>query len=148
MTAAASIMYNSDLTETRRAHLLDRHKQFQFVFAIATAHELCHVFVAYLSRNTNNGERFTPGGVTFLEYGESEEVGESGRFIENLLFGGAMEWYRDRNDDDGQVSINSSLAPSPVALSRNMPVAHTLTIIIGRYSPPCERGRRGLENRP
>lgn len=87
-----------------------RHKYFQFMFALATAHELCHAFIGYLSANGTYGGLFTPPQVSHLNYGTDLRVngipfttGEAGRWFENELFGGSLEYFRNESDDDGQV---------------------------------------------
>lgn len=81
---------------------------FLFLFSAATAHELTHMFVHFLSGGSNDDKSFTPPETTHLNYGGVSEVGtlvgESGRYFENLLFGGSLEFYCDTNDDDNQVS--------------------------------------------
>ena len=90
-----------DTSEARaeRKKMLLRHKHFQFMFATATAHEMCHIFVGYLSQNRRHGGRSTPPGITHLDYGRHQGAdmygrypGESGRWFENKLFGGTLEF--------------------------------------------------------
>lgn len=88
--------------------MLLRHKYFQFMFAVATAHEICHAFLGYISQNGVHGELSTPPNITHLDYGRpqnDEPAGESGRWFENALFGGSLEFYYDPTDDMGQVSV-------------------------------------------
>ena len=98
-------------TPAEERRMLGRYKQFQFVFGVATAHELCHAFIGYI-RRIYEPEQNTPPGITHLDYrGTVEEAGEitgeAGRWVENKLFGGALELYRDNNDDDDQVSLSA-----------------------------------------
>lgn len=81
------------------------------MFAVATAHELTHLFVAYLAGGSNDNNSRTPPEVSHLNYWGSmdedgrPETGESGRWLENQLFGGSVEFYRDVRDDANQVSL-------------------------------------------
>lgn len=97
----------------------ERYLNFHFLFAAATAHEMMHGFTTLLARASSTPEKFTPPGTTHLDYGDSPATGEgvpmnqvgageSGRFMERFLFGGSLEFYRDTNDDDGQVSNEPS----------------------------------------
>lgn len=89
----------------------ERYLNFHFLFAAATAHELMHAFVTLLARTSSTPDRFTPPKTTHLNYGSPVSglyplgLGESGRYMERLLFGGSLEFYRDPNDDDEQVSV-------------------------------------------
>lgn len=81
------------------------------MFGVATAHELCHAFIAFLAQNPDHEETLTPPRVSHLNFGtqggrrgRSAVGGESGRWFENALFGGSLEFYYDPRDDDGQVS--------------------------------------------
>jgi len=94
-----------------RRRLLNRHKQFLFLFAVATAHELCHAFTAYLAQGQDSPDArsYTPPNVHHFDYVTRDEAGdpvqgESGRWFENAMFGGSLEFFRDRDDDHGQVS--------------------------------------------
>lgn len=76
------------------------------------AHELTHLFVAYLARGNSERDAYTPPPVTFADYAPPPTAGgvpggESGRWLEGQLWGGAIEFYRDVNDDNGQVSRTS-----------------------------------------
>jgi hypothetical protein len=88
----------------------ERYLNFYFLFAAPTAYELMHAFVALLAGASNTPDKYTPPETTHLNYGQpavpgrSIGAGESGRFMERLLFGGSLEFYRDLNDDNGQVS--------------------------------------------
>lgn len=87
---------------------MQRWRNFLFMFACATLHELSHLFVGYLTRGALPD---TPDGITHLNYsqyfdeetGEMNPGGESGRWLENVLYGGSIEYYADRRDDRGQV---------------------------------------------
>lgn len=84
-----------------------RWRDFLFVFACATLHELAHLFLGYLSQ----GDRpDTPDEVTYLNYGSARGPtgrlipgGESGRWLENSLYGGAIEFYADGKQSLAQV---------------------------------------------
>ncbi|KAF4468893.1 hypothetical protein FALBO_4209 [Fusarium albosuccineum] len=115
MVAAASAMGSTGLTARSRSRadsnrMARRHKGFQFMFAVATAHELCHAFVAYLSQNEVELGGYTPPNVSYLNYQVQYSTargpnGESGRWFESILFGGSIEFYRNERDDHGQVGI-------------------------------------------
>ena len=101
-----------DTSEARaeRKKMMLRHKHFQFMFATATVHELCHIFVGYLGQSCRHGNVSTPPEISHLDYARDQGVdengdymGESGRWFENKLFGGTLEYYQDRSDDSGQV---------------------------------------------
>lgn len=91
-------------TPALKARFLD----FLFLFAAATAHELVHLFVHLLSGGSDEDVSYTPPGTSHLNYGSVRQgvtYGESGRFFENLLFGGSLEFYYNPRDDNGQVSF-------------------------------------------
>lgn len=128
MIAAATVMGQTGPSARAReegTRMAKRHKGFQFMFAVATAHELCHAFVGYLAQNSDAIESYTPPNVSFLNYqahhaGARSANGESGRWFEAELFGGSLEFYRDPNDNHGQVSLSS-----PFSISTQ--VSHSLT---------------------
>lgn len=77
------------------------------MFACATLHEMAHFFICYL---TLGNDLDTPDGVSFLDYGVSVDntgtvvrTGESGRWLENVLYGGCIEFYRDSRQGPQQV---------------------------------------------
>lgn len=90
------------------AKLKARFMSFQFLFAAATAHEMTHIFVAFLAGGSDDYRNYTPPGVSHLTYAQPSingvRLGESGRHLENRLFGGSLEFFRDPQEDDGQVS--------------------------------------------
>ncbi|KAF4973122.1 hypothetical protein FZEAL_9410 [Fusarium zealandicum] len=124
MVAAAATMWKN-VTGSRRPseeaqRMAKRHKEFQFMFAVATAHELCHAFVGYLAQNDPQLTSYTPPEVTYLDYSaprerQSTRNGESGRWLENRLFGGSIEFYHDPQDTKGQVGIPYLLKRDAVA---------------------------------
>ncbi|AEO71878.1 uncharacterized protein THITE_2124754 [Thermothielavioides terrestris NRRL 8126] len=105
-----------------------RHRRFQFMFGCATAHELCHAFVGYLAQgDSDDYSRYTPPNVNYLNYAQGNrgvweeddeqdriQPGESGRWFERQLFGGSLEFYRDINDDEGQVRHRRGDGARPV----------------------------------
>lgn len=102
---------DSSAARAQRRKMLLRHKNFQFMFATATAHEICHIFLGFISQQGRHGRLATPPSITHLDYGRGQPgdidglaQGESGRWVESKLFGGSLEFYQDRDDDDGQVS--------------------------------------------
>ena len=116
MTAATATMWNNQ--QSRNVNrMLARHQDFQFMFAIATAHELTHLFVGYLAQGDDGFLSYTPPQISYLNYGgvgdNNLEFGEAGRWFERRLFGGSIEFYRDVQDDHGQVS--SDLAEAGIS---------------------------------
>ncbi len=95
-----------------------RFKTFLFAFAATLVHEAGpHTLITWL----NNGRQDTPLGIGVSGYNNNHQgIGESGRWFELAVFGGTMEYYRDLNDDDGQVrhqrQFNSIRHYSPVLL--------------------------------
>ncbi|KAL2692444.1 hypothetical protein Neosp_002853 [[Neocosmospora] mangrovei] len=110
MASAASQANDSNSAGRKMAN---RFRTFLFMFAVATAHELTHIFVAYLAQGRDEIESYTPPSVSYLNYtGLRDQAGiplsgESGRWLESRLFGGSIEFYRDISDDPGQVSRRS-----------------------------------------
>ena len=120
--ATAMALWGSQASNEMEQKMSKRFKDFLFLFGVATAHELCHTFSTYLSKYYSP-DNFTPPSITHLNYrgaypGDTSssitnlsgpdrdadiETGESGRWYENRLFGGSVEFYRDPDDDDGQV---------------------------------------------
>jgi hypothetical protein len=101
MTEAAS--------QASSPHMRRRFHQYLFKFGVGTAHELVHLFTTYLAQGSDNDFSYTPPEFSHLNYGGITENGvrrgESGRWFENSLFGGSMEFYRDPADDNNQVNI-------------------------------------------
>ncbi|CAJ2500534.1 Uu.00g033870.m01.CDS01 [Anthostomella pinea] len=77
-----------------KAKAFTRHQRFQFIFATAAFHELCHCFIGYLAQSPHEN---TPKRVTYLDYAQ-DGGGESGRWAERAFFGGSMEFYIDPQD--------------------------------------------------
>jgi hypothetical protein len=100
---------------------LDEHTRFEFMFGAAFAHELCHVFVCFLAGESRADEdSYTPPAVTAPGYSQhlrrgggaaTIRGGESGRWVEQLLYGGNLEFFRDvgRGDGDEQVRMKPPL---------------------------------------
>ncbi len=62
------------------------HQTFLFMFAGVFLHEIGHVFVTYLTEGRDNSP---------TETGMMEETkGESGRFLEQLVFGSVLNFYQ------------------------------------------------------
>ncbi|KAJ4310292.1 hypothetical protein N0V84_011044 [Fusarium piperis] len=145
MVGATSVVWldrskDDDRGRRERARMLDRHKDFQFMFGVSTAHELCHAFVGYLSQNNPAPISYTPPDVSYLNYAVQDrdtdtENGESGRWFERRLFGGSLEFYRDDTDDHGQV------CSAPILSSFQFPLP-----VVGGGISEQERQRRGLRS--
>ncbi|KAL5586535.1 hypothetical protein FOBRF1_016405 [Fusarium oxysporum] len=97
---------------SRERKMAARHRSYLFMFAVATSHELTHLFVAYLAQGSDELDSYTPPTVSYLNYVGLTDTqtnrpltGESGRWIEGYLFGGSIEFYRDVSDDNGQTGI-------------------------------------------
>ncbi|KAF5974962.1 hypothetical protein FBULB1_7589 [Fusarium bulbicola] len=113
---------DSSAARAQRRKMLLRHKHFQFMFATATAHEICHIFLGFISQQGRHGRLATPPSITHLDYGRGQPgdidglaQGESGRWVESKLFGGSLEFYQDRDDDDGQPGVLYILDSNEVA---------------------------------
>jgi len=104
---------------SQSSHMRRRFHSYLFKFGVATAHELVHCFTSYLAQGDTGENSLTPPQLSHLDYGrrvsfgDGEEgsqlaatqipLGESGRWFENSLFGGSLEFYEDSNDDGDQV---------------------------------------------
>ncbi|KAF5536509.1 hypothetical protein FNAPI_11719 [Fusarium napiforme] len=117
----------------------NRFRTFLFLLAVATAHELTHVFITYLAQGQDVIDSYTPPQVSYLNYvGLTDDenlpvTGESGRWLESRLFGGSIEFYRDSSDDSGQC------CPNVQAEFRTFPFETT-----GRPMTYQQRRARGL----
>ena len=91
-----------------------RFRDFQFAFATTIIHEAGgHILVTWLGQ----GRPDTPKEISVHGYGTQQLPGESGRFLEMGLFGGTTEFYRDSQQDDGQVSpLCRCLGQSPALI--------------------------------
>lgn len=102
-------MVDASSQSAHSSTMVKRYHSFLFLFGVATAHELCHLFVTYLAGGRQEAESYTPPRVSYLNYyGEVDAnnqpvIGESGRWVENRLFGGSIEFYRNVREDDNQV---------------------------------------------
>ncbi|RBR21763.1 uncharacterized protein FIESC28_04753 [Fusarium coffeatum] len=118
MATAAAQANNSSSNGKKMAA---RYKSFLFMLAVATTHELTHCFVGYLAQGQQGFESYTPLQTTHLNYVGLRRrghpvSGESGRWLENYLFGGSIEFYRDTADDAGQAGIPHILNENGKAL--------------------------------
>lgn len=93
-----------------------RWHSFLFMFSCATLHELAHLFVCYLNKGACG---HTPRQICYLDYGQQAldeasgqfiHVSESGRWLESVMYGGSIEFYRDPRDTAGQVSAISFIS--------------------------------------
>ena len=75
-------------------------RTFNFIFANAIFHELCHLFSTFLTQ----GRILTPSQFKAQVKGYvKEDKGEAGQYMETIIFGGTLEYLRDRNHGDRQV---------------------------------------------
>ena len=88
----------------RSDHDLRPIQTFTFILANTFFHEICHLLVMFLTRGrTMTPAHFKPE-VKYLKYSK-EYNGESGRYMETVLFGGTIEIHRDPAQDDSQVCL-------------------------------------------
>jgi hypothetical protein len=75
-------------------------RTFQFMFAVMFVHEAGgHVLVTFLTK----GRRpLTPPSISAAGFRGTAE-GEAGRYLETVLFGGTMAFYRDPAQGNDQV---------------------------------------------
>ena len=64
-------------------------------------HEMAHVFVTFLTK----GEAYTPVRMSAADYSRVQGMGEAGRNLETIIFGGTIEYRRDPNRGRDQVSL-------------------------------------------
>ncbi|KAF5721624.1 Stem cell self-renewal Piwi [Fusarium globosum] len=111
VTRMASAARQSSDGSSEGRKMGNRFRSFLFLLAVATTHELTHVFITYLAQGQDVIESYTPPEVSYLNYiglsdGDNHPMtGESGRWLESRLFGGSIEFYRDSSDDSGQAGI-------------------------------------------
>ncbi|CAD6576917.1 MAG: hypothetical protein ASARMPREDX12_008046 [Alectoria sarmentosa] len=72
------------------------HRAFLFMFANCLLHEISHVFFTYLGKGTEHTPPIMKANMTdTVDDTEDKTMGESGRKLELLVFGGAMDILRD-----------------------------------------------------
>ena len=83
----------------------NRHQLFRNLLFMTTHtlfHEVCHVFVSYLTK----GEENTPPQINDPTVRFDGNGGEAGRNIEYLVFGGTINWFHEpigeARDDKGK----------------------------------------------
>lgn len=77
-------------------------RRFSFIIANVIFHEICHLLSNFLTK----GRILTPAQFNAQIDGYVEKgIGEAGRYIETILYGGTLEFYRDLNSDDRQVCL-------------------------------------------
>jgi hypothetical protein len=93
--------------------MADRHFQM-FIFQLANTfvHEVGdHLLMTFLSdlvnENSQMARPFTPPSVSYSNYASHDNrmAGESGRALEDILFGGSLEYYHDPSGSPRQVCI-------------------------------------------
>ncbi|KAM3512999.1 hypothetical protein MY11210_003399 [Beauveria gryllotalpidicola] len=67
MAAASQQGGNKNAKEKKMS---SRYRDYLFAFAVATAHELTHLFIGYLSQGRDSLESYTPPGVTHINYND------------------------------------------------------------------------------
>ncbi|RSL56221.1 hypothetical protein CEP54_008975 [Fusarium duplospermum] len=139
---AGGIYYNRpqvfQMASAAREAKPTRWRTFLFKFAIATAHELTHLFVGYLAQGQDTTQSYTPPTLSYLNYA-GPSWGESGRWLESRLFGGSIEFYRDVSDDDGQRKAGIPYVLDSNALARKIQsdcVRQLVTNIAGDRTTP------------
>jgi hypothetical protein len=105
-----------------------RFPTFQFMFAAMFVHEAGgHLLVTFLTK----GRRpLTPPSMSATGFGDAV-IGESGRYLEQVLFGGTMAFYRDPAQGDGQVMQPYSNPQKQTTDKRSRLVCRIWTIIAG-----------------
>ncbi|RFU36295.1 hypothetical protein B7463_g96, partial [Scytalidium lignicola] len=109
MTTAHQLYSTSAPRSPQKKKYFNRWQEFLFMFACTTLHEMAHLFICYLSL-TNQLD--TPPKVTHLDYGGVidddgiwQQGGDSGRWLENMLYGGSIEFYRNTREGDQQCGM-------------------------------------------
>lgn len=86
----------------------DRFQLYQFMFATTLIHEVGgHLLYTLLC----NGRLVTPPHISANGWG-TDNTGESGRYLEDILYGGTLAWYKDPaqgNDQVKELSIGCCL---------------------------------------
>ena len=112
-----------------------RFRTFIFLFANTFLHEIGHTLVTFLTK----GRTSTPRHIRATIRGYSADGrGEAGRNLEEIIFGGTMEFYRDRADDDSQVRPCRCSLLSTTAHS----LTYKLTYALARHPPYLHQRRR------
>lgn len=96
MCAAAT---NPDGFNDPNSYWQRQFRAFLFTLAKSMLHELGHMFITFLGL----GETHTPPSMNMEVEGDSPTVGEAGRHLETLVFGGAMLLFRNPAKGEGQV---------------------------------------------
>ena len=88
---------SNDRSDYDNKHL----RKFVFIFANAIFHEICHMLVTFLTKGRTN----TPPHIRPEVEPESSKknIGEAGRYLEEVIFGGTLAYYRDNPLDNSQV---------------------------------------------
>ena len=96
IAAATRAMYSND----RHDYDNREYRTFLFIFANTFFHETCHLFTTFLTK----GREATPPHVApqVKEYSTMDK-GEFGRYMETVVYGGTLEYYRDPTRGVGQV---------------------------------------------
>ena len=102
MVAAATRAKNSN---DKNDYDNKQFRTFLFIFANAFFHETCHLFTTFLTQ----GRIATPQHIRPQVPGYSHMgKGEFGRYMETVVFGGTLEYYRDPTRGVGQVRLHNN----------------------------------------
>ena len=106
-----------------------RFRHFLFQYAVTMLHELAHIYITFLGL----GKIDTPPHIASEVIKKSSDIGESGRWLEEKVFGGRMIILRNTEEDDHQVYLKFA------CFGRSL--AHELMCSTGRLRLPDERRR-------
>ena len=102
-------IYDMVEAATRARHTMNKNdyenrqlRTFNFIFANCIFHELCHLFSNFLTK----GRIFTPPQFTAAGGYSGQHRGEAGRYMESILFGGTLKYFRDHSRGDKQVRLS------------------------------------------
>lgn len=96
---AAAIIANA----TPDADVKKDYQGFLFMGANIFLHEISHVFLTYLTQ----GQEATPPTMIALMAGKDVTQGEAGRKLEDVLFGGTVDYARDPDTETADESVCS-----------------------------------------
>ena len=107
MVAAATRASNS---KDRNDYESKEFRTFLFIFANTFFRETCHLFTTYITQGRRgNSPHILPQIDTYSKM----DRGEFGRYMETVVFGGTLEYYRDPTRGVGQVRLHKSPWQNP-----------------------------------